>query len=94
MEPSLIIDLNTLAYDHSRDRDAILDATDTAWAPWHVVRAVNERRARLNCISHLRGRVPYEPRPRKKVKLGKRRIKDMCDDRATLERRRFVPEAL
>ena len=59
-------------YDYSRARDAMFKATDTAWAPWYVVRSDDKRRARLNVISHLLRHVPYEAVPRDKVKLPKR----------------------
>jgi polyphosphate kinase 2 len=47
-------------YDYSRARDAMLAATDTKESPWHVVRADDKRRARLNCISHFLSLIPYE----------------------------------
>jgi hypothetical protein len=50
----------------------------------------DKRRARLNCISHLLGLIPYEKLPRKNVQLPKRSKRDEYDDRATLEGRRFV----
>jgi hypothetical protein len=50
----------------------------------------DKRRARLNCISHLLGLIPYEKLPRKKVQLPQRSTQDAYDDRATLEGRRFV----
>ena len=59
-------------YDFSRARDAMFAATDNAFAPWHVVRADDKRRARLNCIAHLLGHIPYEDVPRHKIKLPKR----------------------
>ena len=34
-------------YDYSRARDDMFSATDTSWAPWHVVRSDDKRRARL-----------------------------------------------
>jgi hypothetical protein len=37
-----------------------------------VVRSDDKRRARLNTITHLLGRIPYEEPPREKVKLPKR----------------------
>ena len=40
-------------YDYSRARDEMFAATDTAWAPWYVVRSDDKRRARLNIITHL-----------------------------------------
>ncbi len=59
-------------YDYSRARDEMFAATDTAWAPWYVARSDDKRRARLNIISHLLGRIPYEELPREKVELPKR----------------------
>jgi polyphosphate kinase len=47
-------------YDYSRARDAMLLATDTAWAPWYIADADDKKRARLNIISHLLSQVPYE----------------------------------
>ncbi|HKE38539.1 MAG TPA: polyphosphate kinase 2 [Casimicrobiaceae bacterium] len=59
-------------FDYSRARDEMFQATDTAWAPWFVVRSDDKRRARLNLITHLLGRIPYKSIPREKVKLPKR----------------------
>ena len=38
-------------YDYSRARDEMFAATDTAWAPWYVVRSDDKKRGRLNCIT-------------------------------------------
>jgi polyphosphate kinase 2 len=59
-------------YDYSRARDEMFAATDTGFAPWYVVESNDKKRARLNLISHLLGRIPYEEPPREKVKLPKR----------------------
>ena len=59
-------------YDYSRARDEMFQATDTSWAPWYVVRSDEKRRARLNLISHLLKRIPYEEMKREKVKLPDR----------------------
>ena len=59
-------------YDYSRARDEMFQATDTAWAPWFVAHSDDKKRARLNIISHLLGKIPYKEVPRKKVKLPKR----------------------
>jgi polyphosphate kinase 2 len=77
-------------FEYSRARDVMLAATDTEYAPWCIVPSDDKRRARLNCISHLLGLVPYKQVPRKKVKLPERSMKDAYDDRATLEGKRFV----
>jgi len=59
-------------YDYSKARDEMFAATDTAHAPWYVVRSDDKRRARLNIIAHLLDTVPYKKAPREKVKLPKR----------------------
>lgn len=59
-------------YDYSRARDEMFLATDTAWAPWYVVHSDNKRRARLNALTHILSKIPYEELPRSKVKLPKR----------------------
>jgi polyphosphate kinase len=59
-------------YDYSRARDAMFEATDTAWAPWYVVDNNVKKRGRLNIISHLLSQVPYESFPGLDVELPKR----------------------
>lgn len=59
-------------YDYSRARDDMIQATDTAWAPWYVARSDDKRSARLNIISHLLKLIPYKEVQREKVKLPKR----------------------
>lgn len=59
-------------YDYSRARDEMFEATDTQWAPWFVAQSDDKKRARLNIISHLLSRIPYEKVPREKIKLPKR----------------------
>jgi polyphosphate kinase 2 len=54
-------------YDYARARDDMFAATDTVWAPWHVVRTDDKRRGRLNLITHLLSHVPHEPVPPKEV---------------------------
>jgi polyphosphate kinase 2 (PPK2 family) len=45
-------------YDYSRARNAMLQATDTSWAPWHVVNSNDKKRARLNTITHILAHTP------------------------------------
>jgi len=79
-------------YAYSRARDRMLEATDTNDAAWTIVRTDDKRRGRLNCISHLLERIPYQKVDREKVKLPKRSNKGEYDDQATLKGRTFVPE--
>jgi polyphosphate kinase len=79
-------------YDYSHAHDVMLKATDTKFAPWHILRSDDKRRARLNCISHILSMIPYEKVPREKVKLPNRSKKRAYDDETTLKRRHFVPQ--
>ena len=71
-------------YDYSRARDEMFAATDTGFAPWYVVRSDDKKRARLNLITHLLARIPYEEPPREKVKLPKRQKPHGYRDRISL----------
>jgi len=78
-------------HDYSRARDEMFLATDTPWAPWYVVRSDNKRRARLNAISHILSKIPYEAPPRSKVELPKRQKRG--DYREADYPFKFVPES-
>jgi polyphosphate kinase 2 len=77
-------------YDYSRARDRMLEATDTKYAPWYILRSDDKRRARLNCLAHILHLIPHKKVPRERVKLPKRSQKNRYDDQASLRRRRFV----
>ena len=79
-------------YDYSRARDRMLDATDTPWAPWHIVRSDSKKHARLNCVRHLLSLLPYEKVEKPKVKMPKRSDKHAYDDVATMKDRRWISE--
>jgi polyphosphate kinase 2 len=79
-----------LWYDYSRARDRMLDATDTEFAPWHVLRSDDKRTARLNAIAHILSLISYKKMSHKKITLPNRSKKHAYDDQKTLEGRRFV----
>jgi polyphosphate kinase 2 len=79
-------------YQYSRARDVMMQSTDTEFAPWHIVRSDNKRRARLNCIAHILSSIPYKKTPQAKIELPKRNKKDAYDDTLSLRGHRFVPE--
>jgi polyphosphate kinase 2 len=62
-------------YDYSRARDAMFMATDTPECPWYVVPSNDQRRARLNCITHFLTLIPYKEVPREPIKFPKRQAK-------------------
>jgi len=79
-------------FEYSKARDKMLKATDTKWAPWHILRSDDKKRARLNCIRHLLKLIPYEKVAHKEIKLPKRSMEGAYDDQAALKGRNFVPE--
>jgi polyphosphate kinase 2 len=46
-------------WDYTQAYQAMIEATDTAAAPWYVVPADDKRRARLNLIRHMLDHIPY-----------------------------------
>jgi len=59
-------------YDYSRARDDMFAKTDTPDCPWYVVDTNDQRRGRLNCISHFLSLVPYEDIKRETIVLPDR----------------------
>jgi polyphosphate kinase 2 len=59
-------------YDYSRARDEMFAATDTPDSPWYVIDSNDQKRGRLNCITHFLSLIPYEEVPHEKVKMPKR----------------------
>ncbi len=55
--------------DYTQAKEIMLQHTHTAHAPWWIVDAVDKRKARLNCIRHLLGQVPYRELPRREIVL-------------------------
>jgi hypothetical protein len=47
-------------------------ASDTDESPWYVVDSNDQRRGRLNCISHMLSLIPYYEVPHDKVELPDR----------------------
>jgi len=45
---------------YTKAKEIMLERTHIPEAPWWIVDAVNKKRARLNCISHLLNQVSYQ----------------------------------
>jgi polyphosphate kinase 2 len=69
-------------WDYTTAYDDMIRMTDSIHAPWWVVPSDDKKRARINCISHLLSRIPYERVKFDKPKLGDRqkRPKDFVED--------------
>jgi len=57
---------------YTKAKEAMLERTHIPEAPWWVVEAVDKKRARLNCIHHLLGSIPYREVARDSIALPKR----------------------
>ena len=58
--------------EYTKAKETMLDRTHIPEAPWWVVQAVDKKKARLNCISHLLGQFPYHEVPHPAVALPAR----------------------
>jgi polyphosphate kinase len=76
--------------DYSRAKDVMFEHTDTQTSPWWVVNADDKKRARLNCISHLLSRVPYEDVTSSPLQLPERQKDDYV--RPPIDTQTWVPE--
>jgi polyphosphate kinase len=45
---------------YTKAKEIMLERTHIPEAPWWLVEADDKKKARLNCISHLLGQIPYE----------------------------------
>ena len=48
---------------YTKAKETMLERTHIPEAPWWVVRAVDKKKARLNCIHHLLSQLPYQEVP-------------------------------
>ena len=54
---------------YTQVKETMLERSNIAEAPWWVVPAVDKKRARLNCISHLLAHMPYHDIDRPQIEL-------------------------
>ncbi len=58
--------------EYTKAKEIMLERTHIPEAPWWVVQAVDKKKARLNCISHLLGQLPYQEVPHPPIELPAR----------------------
>jgi polyphosphate kinase 2 (PPK2 family) len=63
-------------WEYTEAYDRMIEATDTEWAPWYIVKSDDKRRARLNCIAHLIDTIPYEKVKVEMPELPKRKERE------------------
>ena len=79
--------------DYSKAKDNMMEHTDTDFAPWSIVESDIKKKARVNCISHLLSKIPYEDIEHESVDLPKRLPAESYQrpDRSNFN---YVPEVL
>ena len=77
--------------DYTKAKEEMLERTNIAEAPWYIVPANDKKRARLNCMSHLLGLIPYEEVPQEQVALPDR-VFNPKYERRVLPKSLYVPE--
>ena len=77
-------------WEYTEAYDEMIRATDSDHAPWYRVEADDKRTARLSCISHMLGKIPYKRVEFELPPLPKRR-KRQPDMPKTLEFKHTVP---
>ena len=75
---------------YTKAKEEMLHRTHIAEAPWWVVEAVDKKRARLNCISHLLTQIPYNEVRHEPVVLPDR-IHDPAYRREKISPGMYVP---
>jgi polyphosphate kinase len=88
------IDLDSMSkwMDYSKAKDEMFRHTDIEQAPWWTVEGDDKRRARLNCIAHILGSVPYQDATPPPLELPQRRLSRGSYIRPPKAEQNFVPE--
>ncbi len=76
---------------YTKAKEVMLERTHIEEAPWHIVEAVDKKKARLNCIHHLLNQMPYEEIKRPVIELPERVHHDDYV-RQPVPQSMFVPE--
>jgi len=75
---------------YTKAKEDMLDRTHIPEAPWWVVEAVDKKRARLNCIHHLLGQIPYDDVEREPIVMPER-VRNPEYNRAPIAKDLYVP---
>ncbi len=76
--------------NYTKAKEEMLERTHIQEAPWWVVEAVDKKKARLNCISHLLSAIPYGEVQHEPVSLPAR-VRNPDYIRAPVPRAMYVP---
>ncbi len=76
---------------YTKAKEEMLARTNIPEAPWYIVEGNDKRRARLNCIDHLLGLMPYAAVPHEDIALPDR-VFNPNYERAVLPPELYVPQ--
>ena len=77
--------------EYSEAKDQMFYHTDTRKSPWFVVNANDKRRSRLNCISHIISKIPFEYEPEQDIELPP--LEKLDDyERPPINEQTWIPE--
>src|SRR6516164_3286025 len=76
---------------YTKAKEAMLERTHIPEAPWWIVEAVEKKRARLNCITHLLSQIPFQEVPHKQVALPPR-IQNPDYHRGPIPKEMYIPD--
>jgi polyphosphate kinase 2 len=85
------VEARTRWEQYTKAKEAMLERTHIAEAPWHVVQAVDKKKARLNCIAHLLDQIPYREIAHPPVVLPAR-VRNPDYHRGPIPAEMYVPE--
>jgi len=75
---------------YTKAKEEMLEKTHTPESPWWIVGADDKKRARLNCISHLLGQIPYQEVAHPEIVLPPR-AHNLDYHRGPIPREMYVP---
>jgi polyphosphate kinase len=78
--------------EYTKAKEIMIERTHIPEARWWIVEAVDKKRARLNCIHHLLGQIPYQDVPHETVVLPER-VHNPNYLRGPLPKELYVPGA-
>ncbi len=76
---------------YTKAKEEMLEKTHIPEAPWWIVDAVDKKRARLNCMSHLLTQIPYQEVMHAPVVLPER-VRHPDYSRGPVPKKMYVPE--
>lgn len=76
---------------YTKAKEDMLERTHIPEAPWWIVNAVDKKSARLNCIHHLLGQIPYQEVQRETIQMPAR-VRNPDYSRDPVPAEMYVPE--